>query len=217
MQADGMHGGPPRYHGIVDAFRTIVKTEGFRGLYKGVSPTTQRAAIVAAVELSSYDECKLLLLRYTNWTDGDKKTHFAASLMAGFLATVASSPTDVIKSRVMNQPVGPDGRGTCARVCFMTVGTLSFTWRHQVCATSLRSTASANPSLPKACSHCGKVQCTDKLPRHVPLTGFAVSRFYSKLRSHWTTLRDHIPGHRAIAQHVWQKVVVVSMNETKRE
>lgn len=28
------------------------------GLYNGVSPTTQRAAIVAATELAAYDECK---------------------------------------------------------------------------------------------------------------------------------------------------------------
>lgn len=58
----------------------------------------QRAALVAAVELSTYDECKHLLL--SNGVLGDHiGSHFAASLMAGFLATFVSSPADVIKVR----------------------------------------------------------------------------------------------------------------------
>lgn len=53
-----MSKGAGRYRSLFDAFSTIWRVEGVAGLYKGVSPTTQRAAIVAAVELASYDECK---------------------------------------------------------------------------------------------------------------------------------------------------------------
>ena len=115
MQADGIGrsasdpGFKPRYRNVFHAFRAIFGAEGLRGLYSGVAPTVQRAAVVAAVELATYDECKQLLVPRTG--DG-VATHFGASLMAGFMATLASSPCDVVKSRVMNQPVCADtGRG----------------------------------------------------------------------------------------------------------
>lgn len=121
MMADGMQaargsgggvgGGPPRYRNVVHAFRDIASREGLRGLYKGISPTVQRAAIVAAVELASYDECKGLLVRQLGMGATAITTHFSASLMAGFLTTIASSPADVVKSRIMAQPVDARGRG----------------------------------------------------------------------------------------------------------
>ena len=95
--------------GMVDAFRTIGMKEGLSGLYTGMSPTVQRAAIVAAAELASYDIFKSALLE-RDWEDG-VKAHIVASLGAGFVATLASSPADVIKSRVMSQPVDENGVG----------------------------------------------------------------------------------------------------------
>ena len=121
-----------RYHGITDAFTKIARTEGVRGLYQGVSPASQRAAVVAAVELSTYDSFKTFLLPYL----GDSiKTHFGAALMAGFLSTVASSPLDVVKARMMNQKVdaagvGLDYRGPldCARKTMAKEGSMAL-WR----------------------------------------------------------------------------------------
>ena len=98
MQADAAG---TRYKGMLDAFRTIAKEEGVQGLYTGMSPTVQRAAIVAASELASYDVFKSELMA-RQWEDG-VAAHIVASLGAGFVATVASSPADVVKSRVMSQ------------------------------------------------------------------------------------------------------------------
>ena len=112
VRADGAPAAGPRYRNVLHALRTIAAEEGRAGLYKGVSPTMQRAAVVAAVELASYDECKTLLVSALGMAPTGAPTHLAASLMAGFLCTLASSPLDVIKSRVMNQPVdAATGRG----------------------------------------------------------------------------------------------------------
>lgn len=112
MQAENTAAGAkPRYRHVFHAFSEIFKNEGMRGLYKGVSPTVQRAAVVASVELASYDEIKTLLIQHAGMGSTAASTHLTASILAGFLCTIASSPLDVIKSRVMNQPVGPDGRG----------------------------------------------------------------------------------------------------------
>lgn len=52
----------PRYSGLFHAFYTIAKTEGIRGLWTGVVPTVQRAALINAAELSTYDQCKQILI-----------------------------------------------------------------------------------------------------------------------------------------------------------
>lgn len=109
MQVDGMDGTRPRYTGLMHAFRTIVAEEGFLGLWAGVGPTCGRATVLAAAELSSYDEIKSNLIA-SGWDDGFT-LHLATAMGSGFIATAASSPLDVVKSRVMGQPVGADGRG----------------------------------------------------------------------------------------------------------
>lgn len=112
LQADVTAGGvAPRYRGLLDAVRHIWRHEGFSGLYKGVTPTTQRAAVVAMAELATYDESKQLLVNVLGQDPQSLKTHVASAIMAGFMATLASSPLDVVKSRLMNQPVGADGKG----------------------------------------------------------------------------------------------------------
>ena len=71
-----------RYRGVGHAFSSIARSEGLRGLYQGVAPASQRAAVVAAVELSTYDSFKTFLLPHTGDTI---VTHFAAALMAGYV------------------------------------------------------------------------------------------------------------------------------------
>ncbi len=81
-------------------FYEIFVTEGFRGLYRGVVQTSQRAAIIAAVELPVYDYCKHKLID----SIGDRPlNHFISSFIASFFAAVASCPVDVVRTRLMNQ------------------------------------------------------------------------------------------------------------------
>jgi hypothetical protein len=105
MQADGL-AGRRRYAGALHALRSIYAAEGLRGLYGGAVPTMQRAAIVAAVELASYDEIKerLVRSRLALLGAGDAATHLLAAVCAGFLSALAASPADVLKSRLMHQP-----------------------------------------------------------------------------------------------------------------
>lgn len=98
----------PRYNGVIHAFRTIAKTEGISALYRGVIPTVQRAAIVNAAELATYDQAKGFLIA-NNITGDTVYGHFGASLMAGFVATVFSNPVDLMKTRIMNQKPNADG------------------------------------------------------------------------------------------------------------
>jgi len=107
MQADS--GNPRRYHGTIDAFTQLIKKEGFVGLYKGVGPTTYRATLLTATQLPAYDHSKHFLLNYQILKKDNLFTHFVASMIAGFMAAVVTSPVDVIKTRIMNQKIGSSG------------------------------------------------------------------------------------------------------------
>ncbi|KAB1208118.1 Mitochondrial uncoupling protein 3 [Morella rubra] len=66
MQADGLlvsQGLQPRYSGPFDALNKIVRTEGFKGLWKGVFPNVQRAFLVNMGELACYDHAKRFVIQ----------------------------------------------------------------------------------------------------------------------------------------------------------
>ncbi|XP_075704283.1 putative mitochondrial transporter UCP3, partial [Rhinoderma darwinii] len=54
--------GNRRYNGTVDAYKTIAKEEGVRGLWKGTVPNITRNAIVNCAELVTYDLIKEAIL-----------------------------------------------------------------------------------------------------------------------------------------------------------
>ncbi|XP_058099962.1 mitochondrial uncoupling protein 4-like [Magnolia sinica] len=107
MQADGRL--PPEqrrnYRSVADAIRRMAKQEGVTSLWRGSSLTVNRAMIVTASQLATYDQVKEMVLEKGLMNDGIG-THVAASFAAGFVAAVASNPVDVIKTRVMNMRVG---------------------------------------------------------------------------------------------------------------
>jgi solute carrier family 25 (mitochondrial uncoupling protein), member 27 len=91
---------PMRYTGIGQACASIVRERGIQGLWKGVTPNVQRAALVNLGELSAYDSAKQWLIQDLKRPDG-LQTHVAASVISGFVSSVVSTPADVIKARMM--------------------------------------------------------------------------------------------------------------------
>lgn len=75
-------------------------------------PNTQRAALVQLGDLTTYDSVKQHLLREGGMRDG-YAVHALSSLCAAVMAATLGTPADVVKTRMMNQPHTPDGRGTC--------------------------------------------------------------------------------------------------------
>ncbi|CAN0877271.1 Mitochondrial uncoupling protein 4 [Linum grandiflorum] len=106
MQADGRLPLAQRrnYSSVVDAIGRMSKQEGVCSLWRGSSLTVNRAMIVTASQLASYDQIKEYILEKGVMADG-LGTHVTASFAAGFVASVASNPVDVIKTRVMNMTV----------------------------------------------------------------------------------------------------------------
>ncbi|KAM0469514.1 hypothetical protein ACHAPX_010455 [Trichoderma viride] len=89
------------YKHAVDGMVRMAREEGALSWFRGWLPNSCRAAVMTAGQLATYDTFKRLLLDYTPMGD-TLTTHFTASFLAGLAAATATSPIDVIKTRVMS-------------------------------------------------------------------------------------------------------------------
>ncbi|XP_006881930.1 PREDICTED: brain mitochondrial carrier protein 1 [Elephantulus edwardii] len=87
---------------MIGSFIDIYQQEGTRGLWRGVVPTAQRAAIVVGVELPVYDITKKHLI-LSGMLGDTILTHFVSSFTCGLAGALASNPVDVVRTRMMNQ------------------------------------------------------------------------------------------------------------------
>ncbi|XP_060119942.1 dicarboxylate carrier SLC25A8 [Heteronotia binoei] len=126
FQAQARTEGGKRYQGTLDAYKTIAKEEGIRGLWKGTSPNITRNALVNCAELVTYDLIKDTLLKYNLMTD-NLPCHFTSAFGAGFCTTVIASPVDVVKTRYMNSAPGQYRSAVnCALAMLQKEGPLAF-------------------------------------------------------------------------------------------
>lgn len=89
------------YRHAVDGMARMAREEGPLSFLRGWLPNSSRAAVMTAGQLATYDAFKRLLMEYTPMGD-NMTTHFSASFLAGLAAATATSPIDVIKTRVMS-------------------------------------------------------------------------------------------------------------------
>ncbi|XP_016979401.1 mitochondrial uncoupling protein 4C [Drosophila rhopaloa] len=112
MQTEGRRrqlGYEARVNNMVQAFVDIYRHGGVPSMWKGVGPSCMRACLMTAGDVGSYDISKRTFKRLLELEDG-LPLRFLSSMCAGFTASVLSNPADVIKSRMMNQPVDENGK-----------------------------------------------------------------------------------------------------------
>mmetsp|Transcript_4827 Transcript_4827/g.13186 ORF Transcript_4827/g.13186 Transcript_4827/m.13186 type:complete len:302 (+) Transcript_4827:96-1001(+) len=86
------------YKGAVDAFTTIVKTEGITALYKGLVPTLVGVAPYAAINFASYDMAKKLF--YHGERPQSSIANFVMGASSGTLAATVCYPLDTVRRRM---------------------------------------------------------------------------------------------------------------------
>lgn len=96
------------YKNAFEGLLRISREEGVTKMWNGWSPTVMRAIVVNIAQLASYSQAKQMLLESGKFRDGIL-CHFTASLMSGFITTIASMPVDICKTRIQNQKPLPDG------------------------------------------------------------------------------------------------------------
>ncbi|XP_062189456.1 mitochondrial arginine transporter BAC2-like [Phragmites australis] len=125
------HRRPGDHHGPVDMARDILRKEGLRGIYRGLTVTALRDAPAHGVYFWTYEYARERLHPGCR-RDGDES--LATMLVSGGLAGVASwvccYPLDVVKSRLQAQTFPPRYRGVvdCFRRSIREEG-LPVLWR----------------------------------------------------------------------------------------
>lgn len=94
-----------QYKGVGDAMRSIVRTEGFGGLWNGAKVFAIRNAVGSAANLSTFSALKAYLVR--RFDEDSIKVDVAAGVGSGFVTTCVMCPLDMMKTRIQNQPVCP--------------------------------------------------------------------------------------------------------------
>ncbi|XP_005096117.1 solute carrier family 25 member 35 [Aplysia californica] len=95
-------------HGL----KTIYKSQGFLGLWRGVSGAVVRVTVGSASQLSTFSAAKNFIEGTKVFAPNSWVTTFAASMVGGLAVTCFMTPFDVISTRLYNQPVCGAGKGT---------------------------------------------------------------------------------------------------------
>ncbi|MEW5310807.1 MAG: hypothetical protein WDW38_002568 [Sanguina aurantia] len=97
LQAAGRNPDVPKTS--LGVIRSVIKSDGVAGLWKGAMPGLVRSAILTAAQCATYDEVKRAVISTTGWSDSIG-THITSSMIAGLVTTTITNPIDVIKTRM---------------------------------------------------------------------------------------------------------------------
>ncbi|KAJ8084517.1 Mitochondrial oxaloacetate carrier protein [Marasmius tenuissimus] len=105
-------GAQHHYKSSFDAFSTIFKTEGPRGLVRGIDAAILRTSMGSSVQLPSYNFTKTQLVKHGILPEGSTWTFLASSTVSGACVCLAMQPADTALTRVYNQPTmrTPEGK-----------------------------------------------------------------------------------------------------------
>ena len=107
-----MQGNTMKEQTIMNAFRDISTNEGIYALWTtGLGPTVLRAAVLAAVEMSSYDLSRIYFVELFSLGNHSYLIPICSALVASMFSSLASCPFDLARSRVMNQQKNEKGVG----------------------------------------------------------------------------------------------------------
>ncbi|KAK0723060.1 mitochondrial carrier domain-containing protein [Lasiosphaeria miniovina] len=91
-----------QYRNAWDGLSQIFKSEGVRGLYRGVGAAMIRTGFGSSVQLPTYFFAKRRLVKHLGMEEGPA-LHLASSTASGFVVCVVMHPPDTIMSRMYNQ------------------------------------------------------------------------------------------------------------------
>lgn len=88
------------YSSTAHALSSILRTEGLRGLTRGLGPTLVRDVPFSGLYLMFYEQLKTWVPEEVSGTQSSAAVHFSCGLVAGLLASLVTQPADVIKTRL---------------------------------------------------------------------------------------------------------------------
>ncbi|CEI87807.1 hypothetical protein G6F70_002899 [Rhizopus microsporus] len=99
----------PKYRNAPHAAYTIIKEEGVRALYKGVTLTALRQATNQAANFTAYQEMKKVAQRHQGLNELPSYQHLILGGISGAMGPLSNAPIDTIKTRI--QKLSAPGSG----------------------------------------------------------------------------------------------------------
>ncbi|GAM86503.1 hypothetical protein ANO11243_045170 [Dothideomycetidae sp. 11243] len=90
------------YRSAWDGLSQIYRSEGVKGLYRGVGPAMVRTGFGSSVQLPTYFFAKRRLVRHFDMEEGPA-LHLLSSTASGFVVCCVMHPPDTVMSRMYNQ------------------------------------------------------------------------------------------------------------------
>lgn len=110
-----MKASPAKYRGMLHCLSSLAKEQGVASMWKGTPVSVGRSILanVAALPTKTYlaeylDEHKLIA---SDTYAGQVMQSTITGFTAGCAAVAAMNPLDVVRTRLYNQPIGPNGKG----------------------------------------------------------------------------------------------------------
>jgi solute carrier family 25 oxoglutarate transporter 11 len=97
------------YKGVGNAFSRILAEEGIPAFFRGSGPFVNRAMIVGAVQVGTYDQLCATFKDSFGIVNKLANT-FCAAMTAGLLYATVTMPLESCKNRMAFQKAGPDGK-----------------------------------------------------------------------------------------------------------
>lgn len=93
------------YTGVLNAFQRILKEEGAAAFFRGSSPFVNRAMLVGAVQIGTYDQFREMYKKF-GVTNANTNV-FYASMTSGLLYSIVTNPFETAKNRMAFQKPDP--------------------------------------------------------------------------------------------------------------
>jgi hypothetical protein len=90
---------------LVGTAKELYANQGIAGFYRGIDSNVARAMVLNGTKMAVYDQAKGVVVTATGWERSSLLTTFGAATTAGFFMTCTVSPFDMVRTRLMNQPV----------------------------------------------------------------------------------------------------------------
>ena len=109
----------PRYRNAAHAAYTVVREEGFRTLYRGVTLTALRQSTNQAVNFTAYTYFKQYALMYQpHLEELPSYQHLVLGLVSGAMGPLSNAPIDTIKTRLQKSSARP-GESALTRIIYI--------------------------------------------------------------------------------------------------
>ena len=91
--------------GISEIVKQMLEKQGLYAFSRGLQANIARGIVLNCTKMACYDEAKNFVTKSTGFDRNDIRCQFFSAGIAGFFMACTVTPIDMMKTRLMNQPI----------------------------------------------------------------------------------------------------------------